>query len=91
MMHLPQAARDGCAEARECHAGGGDLHAALLSAHGRGDRAALVGLYAQAAGAADGAARTFFLTQAWVFALEAGDSRAAALKADLVRLGADTP
>ena len=52
----------------------------LLAAHDAGDRAALVTLYAEAsdqaraAGEVDRAA--FYLTHAWVFALESGDPRA---------------
>ena len=67
--------------------GGGALDTALLEAHARGDRGALIGLYdraadeAEAAGDRDRAA--FFATHAWVFALEAGDPRAAALRARL--------
>jgi hypothetical protein len=74
-------------------AGRAALDAALLAAHARGDRAALVGLYADAAeaGAAGPAEAAFFLTQAFVFALEAGDPRAQVLKARLVSLGADLP
>jgi hypothetical protein len=69
----------------------GALDTALLAAHGRGDKAALIGLYAQAAKAADDpVARSFFLTHAYVFALEAGDARAAYLKARLVARGAET-
>jgi hypothetical protein len=58
-------------------AAGRALDAALLDAHARGDVTALIGLYARAAdraeqaGAAEPAA--FFRTQAWVFALEAGE------------------
>jgi hypothetical protein len=66
------------------------LDARLLAAHASGDRDALVELYARAAGDADGIARAFYLTHAYVFALEAGDPRAAGLKARLVALGADT-
>lgn len=67
------------------------LDAALLAAHARGDRAALIGLYAEAAETAAGTAAAFYLTHAFVFALEAGDTRAPALKARLVALGADVP
>jgi hypothetical protein len=67
-------------------AGGGvsALDAALLAAHAAGDRAALIRLYAQAAEAADdGEAAGFYLTHAYVFALEAGAPEAAALHARL--------
>ena len=69
----------------------GELDAALISAHMAGDREALVGLYhraglgEQAAGEIDAAA--FFFTQAYVFALEAGDARAASLRERLIELG----
>ena len=47
--------------------------AALLAAHAAGDSGALAGLYARAAEAApDLDAACFFLTHAFVFALEAG-------------------
>jgi hypothetical protein len=69
---------------------GAALDGALLDAHARGDRAALVGLYAEAADRADEArAAAFFLTQAYVFALETGDARAPALRARLVELGSE--
>ena len=67
------------------------LDAALLAAHAKGDHAALIGLYAEAAEAATGAAAAFYLTHAFVFALEAGDARAPVLKARLVAIGADVP
>ena len=63
------------------------LDAALLAAHEAGDGARLIGLYAQAAERADAPARPFFLTQAWVHALEAGDRRAEALAAKLRAMG----
>ncbi len=48
----------------------------LLAAHARDDRAALIGLYTEAADWAEGedriAAACFYLTQAYVFALERG-------------------
>lgn len=61
------------------------LDAALLDAHARHDRVALVTLYAQAADAAsDLDASCFYLTHAYVFALDTGDARAADLRARLV-------
>ena len=60
------------------------LDAALMAAHRAGDLAALVRLYqsageaAEAAGDRDRAA--FFLTHAWVFALEAGLPEAGAMQ-----------
>ncbi|MEM7643859.1 MAG: hypothetical protein AAF366_15205 [Pseudomonadota bacterium] len=61
--------------------------AAILAAHAAGDRARLVTLYAAAADARAGDARAFFLTHAWVFALEAGDPRADDLRQALARMG----
>ena len=56
----------------------------LLAAHAAGDRAALIRLYAQAADrATDPDAAGFYLTHAYVFALEAGAPQAAALHARL--------
>ena len=60
-----------------------ELDQALLNAHARGDRASLITLYEQAGTMAgyDGAdeAAGFYLTHAYVFALEAGDGRAGEL------------
>lgn len=67
------------------------LDAALLAAHATGDRPALIGLYAEASEGTSGTAAAFYLTHAYVFALEAGDPRAAVLKARLVAIGADVP
>jgi len=69
----------------------GALDAALLAAHAAGDRTALVGLYAEAAETAAAPAVAFYLTHAHVYALEAGDPRAAVLKTRLVEIGADMP
>ena len=56
----------------------------LLDAHEAGDTGALVGLYAQAAdGANDRDAACFYLTHAYIFALEKGDMRASDLHARL--------
>lgn len=56
------------------------LDSQLLAAHARDDRAALVALYTQAADwANDPDAACFFLTHAYVFALERGDPRASDL------------
>lgn len=67
------------------------LEAALLAAHEAGDQAALVTLYARAADSAGSDAAAFFLTHAYVYALEAGDARAGALRARLVAMGRDLP
>lgn len=65
-----------------------DLHDRILAAHRAGDRAALAALYAEAAEAQTGEdARAFFLTQAWVLALEAGSPAAEALRRTLVAMG----
>jgi hypothetical protein len=49
----------------------------LLAAHARDDRAALVTLYTEAADAApDTDAACFYLTHAFIFALELGDPAA---------------
>ncbi len=68
------------------------LHAQMLAAHAAGDTDALVTLYSAAAeGAADVDAACFFLTHAYIFALESGDTRAAPLRAQLVSHGRETP
>ncbi|WP_296424063.1 hypothetical protein [Yoonia sp.] len=52
----------------------------LLAAHAHGDRHALVALYTQAADqAAETDAACFYLTHAYIFALETGDAAADAL------------
>ncbi len=54
-----------------------DLHTRMLAAHARPDHAALIALYTEAADAAnDLDASCFFLTHAYVFALEAGAPQA---------------
>ena len=65
-----------------------DLDARLLAAHAASDRTALVGLYRQAAEAATSeAAEGFFLTHAYVFALETAHPDAGHLRARLVEMG----
>jgi len=69
-----------------------DLNLEILLSHAIGDADALVALYRQAGHRAEGAGRTdeacFFFTQAYVYALEAGDAgRANALKATLISYG----
>ncbi len=69
---------------------GGDLDRRLLAAHAADDRAALVALYGEAAERAtdsDGAA--FYLTHAYVFALETGSDEADRLHARLRALGCE--
>lgn len=68
-----------------------DLDAALLLAHSTRDHAALVTLYCEAARHSIGTAQAFYLTHAYIFALELGDPRAPTLHDELVNLGADTP
>ena len=61
-----------------------DLDARLLAAHERDDRHALVGLYSEAADAADDLdSACFYLTHAYIFALDTGVPEAAALHARL--------
>ncbi|HBS50289.1 MAG TPA: hypothetical protein DEA05_09520 [Rhodobacteraceae bacterium] len=68
------------------------LEARLLAAHAADDWAALVALYAEAAGAtAVPDAAGFYLTQAYIYALETGDRRAPALRARLAAMGRETP
>ena len=63
----------------------------LLAAHETGDGNALIGLYAVAADKAEASddidSAAFFLTHAWIFALERGDERAEALRARLASWG----
>lgn len=67
------------------------LNGALLEAHAKGDFGALIELYGQAADAAEANGdidrAAFFATHAWIFALEAGDRRAATLRFRLLEWG----
>ncbi len=64
------------------------LDDALLRAHADADNAALIRLYTQAADqAGDVDAACFYLTHAYVFALESGAPEAAALNARLADHG----
>ncbi len=64
------------------------LEARLLTAHERGDHEGLATLYAQAADVAEDVnAECFFLTHAYVFALDVGDGRAEELRARLILHG----
>ena len=63
------------------------LEAALLDAHRQGDGAALARLYAEAAEVHEGERAAFYLTHAYVFALEAGLDIAAAYHAKLKSWG----
>ena len=65
-----------------------NLDSALLAAHEAGDKSALVRLYTEAADqAAQVDAACFFLTQAYVFALEVGDPSVAILHGRLAAEG----
>lgn len=65
-----------------------DLDAEMIAAHTAHDLKALVGLYTQAADQSnDMDAACFYLTHAYIFALDAGVSEAAALHARLKRHG----
>lgn len=65
-----------------------DLEARLLKAHARDDRPALVTLYREAADTArDAEAEGFYLTHAYIFALELGHEVAKALHARLKEMG----
>ena len=69
-----------------------DLDTRLLDAHAREDKPTLVALYTEAAeGATSIEAEGFYLTHAYIFALDIGDPRAAALKARLVAMNRDIP
>ncbi|MEM6728586.1 MAG: hypothetical protein AAF618_08815 [Pseudomonadota bacterium] len=57
------------------------LHANILDAHGAGAHGRMVALYTAAADAAESVdEEMFFLTHAYIFALETGDARAPALR-----------
>lgn len=66
------------------------LDADLLNAHEKGDQISLVALYRQAAAeTSDQTARAFYLTHAYVFALESGLPIAQEIHLQLVALGCD--
>ncbi len=68
----------------------GELEAALLAAHADGDGPRISAIYAAAAECEpDPGARAFLLTQAYVFALEAGIGATSELRAALIALGAE--
>ena len=68
-----------------------DLDTRLLAAHAEENRAALIALYAEASEGARGlTARRFYLTHAYVYALEAGSPEAVTMRRKLVDLGAET-
>ena len=68
-----------------------DLDDRLLAAHEVGDKQALVTLYAEAAERADGVGATcFYLTHAYIYALDLGDPRARGLHKKLKDHGRET-
>lgn len=68
------------------------LDAQLLAAHDAQDQQSLVDLYAQAAQCADDDnARSFYLTHAYVFALELGAPAATELRQMLIDMGREAP
>jgi len=68
-----------------------DLQARLLAAHDIGDKTALVALYREAADNAESEDQAgFFLTHAYVFALEQGHADAADLRRRLVAMGRES-
>ncbi|WP_341235042.1 hypothetical protein [uncultured Sulfitobacter sp.] len=69
-----------------------DLNDRLLAAHKACDHAALVSLYRTAAARTDDPdAAGFYLTHAYVFALETDHQDTSALRAELVAQGRETP
>ena len=71
------------------------LDALLIDAHAKGDRHALVALYAQAADHqeqnANIEATCFFLTQEFIVALESGHEKTTELNQRLVAYGREVP
>lgn len=68
-----------------------DLETRLLAAHAAGDKQELVPLYEEAASTAETPeAQGFFLTQAYVYALEIGHAKAANLHQRLKAKGRET-
>lgn len=68
------------------------LEARLLAAHADDDRAALVTLYTEAANQMeDEDAAAFYLTHAYVYALELGAPQVGALRDRLIEMGRETP
>jgi hypothetical protein len=69
-----------------------DLDARLLAAHEADDRTALVRLYEEAArGANSETATGFYLTHAYVYALELNHPDQTRLRAALIDMGRETP
>ncbi len=64
------------------------LDARMIAAHEAGDKSELVALYTEAANLAnDLDAECFYLTHAYIFALETGAAQSAALHARLISHG----
>ena len=69
-----------------------DLDARLLAAHAADDRQSLIALYTEASDqAASAAARNFYLTHAYVYALEEAHPDVGRLRERLVAWGAEEP
>ena len=67
-----------------------ELDAALVAAHKIGDKSQIAALYADAAAReTTPGSKAFFLTQAYVFALEASSPLASELRDQLIELGAE--
>ncbi|MGI9368025.1 MAG: hypothetical protein ACR2O2_04225 [Ruegeria sp.] len=69
-----------------------DLENRLLQAHANGDTTALIDLYQEAADAASADdAKGFYLTHAYVFALETGSPKANQIRDRLILMGREVP
>lgn len=69
-----------------------DLNAQLLAAHTADDKTGLIALYTLAANQSETVDEAcFFLTHAYVFALEIGDHRSIDLRHELALHGRETP
>lgn len=69
-----------------------DLDARLLKAHASGDTETLVSLYKEASEKVEDADRSaFYLTHAYIFALEIGHPDAPALRQRLIDAGRESP
>ncbi len=69
-----------------------DLDARLLRAHEAADKAALVRLYEEAANAtSDDVVRGFYLTHAYIYALESGAPEVEHLRQRLIAMDREVP
>ncbi len=66
-----------------------DLDTALHVAHATNDYRQMITLYVRAAQTHDGQAAAFYLTHAYIYALELGDPRAPKLHAQLIAMNAE--